>query len=127
MSILSVSAMAVICTLMAILLKKRSSEMSFLLVSATAVIIMISFINDYGSITDKLRALTASGESEYFLIPLKALGITLIASLTKNLCDDAGEKSISFTVDAVSKGMILITAMPLFDELLGNIKNLMGV
>ena len=58
---------------------------------------------------------------------LKALGISILAHLTANVCRDAGEGSIAYYVELGAKIEILILSLPLLSELLDLARELLEI
>ena len=60
--------------------------------------------------------------SVYFKVLTKALGISLICTLTSDMTADLGMNTLSGKVEFAGKLAILLSAMPLFDTLLSHVE-----
>lgn len=125
MTIFSVAAIALFSTLLALVLKKQSSPAAFVLSICTAAVIVLYAAQSVFSITDKLGSFSAM--AEYIIIPVKALGITILAKFTSSLCEDAGEKSIAFAVQLFAKISVVLLALPLFEKLIDILRDIMEI
>lgn len=117
MNIFPAVAVAVFSVFMALLLKKRTPEIALLISLSGAVIAALSAVEGLSRIVSDIGS-TFTADEKYLIIPLKSLGITLISSVASKLCEDAGEKAVAFTVLLAGKTAVLLTAMPLFYELI---------
>lgn len=109
--------MIIIAGVIASLLVKKYEQSLGLLISVVAgVIIIAEGLKNFNDINVKLNSFTEY--SEYFKIPLKALGITIISQICIALCDEAGDKLMSFTASFTSKLSVLIISLPLIEEIL---------
>ena len=58
---------------------------------------------------------------EYGAILFKALAIALLAQTTADICRDAGESALAGYTELAGKTLLLIMALPLFEEILRRI------
>ena len=112
---------AVIATLT---VKKYDSAVALLLSLGAAALILINGIGKLNEVIVKLYDFTDM--SGLFLIPLKALGITLASKIVMNLCDDAGDKLLSFTASFISKISVIVITLPLLEEILRIFENIIN-
>ena len=113
--------------LTSILLRKRGSEFSFLIVICAVVLIFIIISEDLYSVIEKLADLTdsVSGVRPYIHLMLKVLGISLIAQFVSDLCRDSGESALAAQTETASKIIILIIALPLFESVIDIVTGLL--
>lgn len=116
MNIFAIIAFAVLSVLAAVLLRKNLPEVALLISLAAAITIVLMTADAFSEMISNIGSIFLA-EERYLTIPVKALGITLITTLTSKLCEDAGEKAIAFTVSLTGKIGVLLTAIPLFSEL----------
>lgn len=123
MNILSISMIAVFSVVLISVLKKQNPSIAFALSLCAAILVVLYAVQGISTIAGRLEGFTDM--VEYIAIPVKALGITIMARFTTALCDDAGEKAISFGVHLFAKVSIVILALPLFEKLIDILQNIM--
>ena len=96
MNMAQIVATGLIGTVLCVLLKKQSPEISLLIAVATGVFIFISLCDKLGILLTLLEETAQkAGVSEgYFAIVLKVTGIAYLAQFGMQLCIDAGETSM---------------------------------
>ena len=128
MSAVTVCAAGVIASILAIVLKKNNAEYSIIL-SVCACAILVSYIA--GALIEAISGVkeifSASDMSTtYLTILLKCVGICFLTEFTCDTCKDAGQAALSNIVLFGGRIFVLISALPLFSELLGMVKELSG-
>lgn len=113
-------ATGLIGTVLCVLLKKQSPEISLLIAVATGVFIFISLCDKLGILLTLLEETAQkAGVSEgYFAIVLKVTGIAYLAQFGMQLCIDAGETSIAGKIELAGKIMMMIVSAPVLLSLL---------
>ncbi len=76
----------------------------FALLYAEPILAFVSTMSEYTGI-------------ENFSIIYKAVGISLIAGITQDLCKESGNNALANKVELIAKVLILVSAMPLFISL----------
>lgn len=106
--------------ILSILLKKKNSEFSFLIVLAAVVIIFSMTANDLVSVISRILELTdkVGIVKPYVSLMLKILGVTLLSQFVSDLCLDIGENALAFQTQTASKIFILILSLPIFEALI---------
>ena len=125
--IIQVTAICVICALLAILLKKGTPEVALLLTLAAGVLVFLFLSGYLQQILDFLRQLAEeSGVSEDLFVPLyKTVGIALVVRIGGNLCRDAGESALAAVIETAGSICALLVAMPLLKAVLSLLLELM--
>lgn len=128
MSAVTVCAAGVIASILAIVLKKNNAEYSIILTVCTCAI-LVSYIA--GALIEAISGVkeifSASDMSTtYLTILLKCVGICFLTEFTCDTCKDAGQAALSNIVLFGGRIFVLISALPLFSELLGMVKELSG-
>ena len=72
---------------------------------------------------EQINNLGVSGE--YTDILIKSLGICMICQFVSDTCRDCGQSSLASKVEFASKTVIIITALPLFGNILNTAMDLM--
>ncbi len=114
-----------ICTVIAsVIIKKHSAEYS-LAVSILGIVIIflcaLSFIDDVLASVSTLDGFN----DVYIEIPIKILGVSIFSNISTSICDDAGEKSVSIAVGISTKIACVLIALPLFEALLNEVRNVL--
>lgn len=128
MSAVTVCAAGVIASILAIVLMKNNAEYSIILTVCTCAI-LVSYIA--GALIEAISGVkeifSASDMSAtYLTILLKCVGICFLTEFTCDTCKDAGQAALSNIVLFGGRIFVLISALPLFSELLGMVKELSG-
>ena len=120
MNMAQIVATGLIGTVLCVLLKKQSPEISLLIAVATGVFIFISLCDKLGILLTPLEETAQkAGVSEgYFAIVLKVTGIAYLAQFGMQLCIDAGETSIAGKIELAGKIMMMIVSAPVLLSLL---------
>ena len=117
------SFLFILASLFAALFVKKHNVVIGIIIAFTAAIIVISeSLVEFEGVIVKLNGFTV--DSDIFRVPLKALGITLISKILVSVCDDAGEKLLSFTVGFVTKISIMLLTLPIVEEILDMLINI---
>ncbi len=109
---------AVICivtSLLALLLKKNTPELSLLLTLAVVAAVMTAAFSLYEEISTVWELiLDRTGlERELFSPLVKIIAISLITRLGSDVCQDGGQKALASTLELVGTGCALAAAAPL--------------
>ncbi len=120
MNMAQIVATGLIGTVLCVLLKKQSPEISLLTAVATGVFIFISLCDKLGVLLTLLEetAEKAGVNGGYFAIVLKVTGIAYLAQFGMQLCIDAGETSIAGKIELAGKIMMMIVSAPVLLSLL---------
>ena len=128
MSIVSICIIGILTSVIALTLKKYNSEISFLLAIAGSVLIFLSVLLNLNSVSSTISAIlsTAQINTTYISILLKAMGICFITEFACDCCIDAGQKALANNVSIAGKIFVLVTAIPLYKEVLDTVLSLTG-
>lgn len=113
------AAIAVTAAVLALTLKKRSEEQSFLLGILAAVMILTGMLNAAESLTGLLQKFTRKGDIlPGMLVPvMKSLGLAILGKLTESFCRDAGQSALASAMELATSCAILCAALPLLESL----------
>lgn len=121
-----VSAAAVFAAVCGALLKRGQKEIALLFSLAAAVLVFLCILPQIETLTSTFREWAElSGMPEVFGALLKALGIVLIGRIAIGVCRDAGENALASGVEFAVKAAVLLAALPLFQSLLGMIREVL--
>ena len=123
---IKISAMALIASICALLIKKSNPEMSLTAAVAAAAVICIFCMPLFGDIISLMRDLfERSGMNKSLYEPIvKCVGIAVIIRLTSGLCRDASQSGIASAVELGGAAAALVTAAPLIKALMDTIDGL---
>lgn len=128
MSSLTVCAAGIVASVLALILKKNNAEYSFILtVSASAMIIMYiagALIEAVSGVKDLFASSNMS--VTYLTLLLKCVGICFLTEFTCDTCKDAGQAALADIVLFSGRLFVLVSALPLFSELLNIVTELSG-
>lgn len=129
MKISVIIGIALIAMILCVLLKGYRPEYSVFLSLTVGILILLMTLDALVPVMETLTELIEiSGQGrEAFTILLKALGVCFITQLASDACKDAGEGAIASKVELAGKVVILLLAMPLFEQIIGVATSLMTV
>lgn len=107
-------------SLLALLIKRTNPEMSLLLALGLVVILLTAAAELLSGIMGLIdTAASLSGLSPAILAPvLKCVGIGIVTRLAADICKDAGQGSVSSSVELVGTAAALYVSLPLMKTLL---------
>ena len=120
MNITGICIIAVITAIIAIALKQSTPQISLVLSLITGVMILISIASYLPVFTEKIDFLMLQSgvDSEYAKVLLKSVGICFICQFSSDICRDSGQSALAGKVELAGKILILISALPLMEEIL---------
>lgn len=121
--IIEICGIALIAAVCALGMKKYAPETSVLLAITGGAFILIRVLSKVSPIIEQISSLTSNGE--YAEILVKTLGICVICQFVSETCKDAGQGALASKVEFSSRVAIIITAMPLFRNILNTAMELM--
>ena len=128
MNITGICALGVVIAVTAVTIKRYNGEMSRLLCIAGCIFIFLSLLSSFSSLYDSVSKILANtGISvTYITILLKAVGICFVTEFACDICRDAGQSALASNVALAGKVMVLVTAVPLYSQILNTVLTLMG-
>lgn len=128
MNIIAICAVSVITAVISLSLRRYNSEISTVIAIVGCIIVLLSVIGLITEIFDDISSIItlANINSEYIAVLLKAIGICFITEFSSDCCKDAGQLSLANNCATVGKLMVLVTALPLFREILNTSLSLIG-
>ncbi|MBQ1410430.1 MAG: stage III sporulation AC/AD family protein [Oscillospiraceae bacterium] len=121
------SAILLTATLLTLVLKKQSPELSLVLTLAACALgasLLFSYLDPVLSLA---ASLAAKAELEDKLIaPLwKCLGLGLLTELTSSVCADAGQSALAKLAELGGSLLCLVVSLPLLQAILALIEELL--
>lgn len=116
MDIFGIGICAVCAVIFGALVKRGNKEYALLISIIACVIILLAVLGDLGPVISQIEGLAEAGSFPGFVLTavLKAVGIAIAGQLAANVCKDAGESALAYTVDLAAKAAILAVSLPLF-------------
>ena len=117
--VIQVTGLCVVGALLALVVKRGSPETALLLAVGSAVVVALALAGVVKELLAFLGELgSASGVSADLFVPLyKTIGIALVVQVGGNLCRDAGESAIASKIELAGKLMLVVLALPMFEEI----------
>ena len=128
MNIIALSAAAIIAATVCVVMRRYNSEYSMFVSIAFSAIIFAVILSAIAPVTNLIKELTeVSGINiEYIIILLKSLAVCYITQIASDCCKDSGEAAISSKIDFAGKIALLLISVPLFEGILGIVKDLIN-
>ena len=128
MNIIAICFIGIITSVIALSIKRYNSEISFLIAIAGCILIFLSVLLNLNSVSETINSIlsTAQISTAYISILLKALGICFLTEFACDCCIDAGQKALANNVSIAGKIMVIVTAIPLYKDVLDTVLSLTG-
>lgn len=125
---LKVTIAVLITAIISLILSKQCPEISLLLtiaVCCSVVIVMVSYLQP---VIEFSRRLVQLGQlsTDMLNVLLKVTGIGIISQIAGLICSDAGNQSLSKILQILTIVVILCVSVPLLEEVITLIENVMG-
>lgn len=120
MWIIAAAAAGLVGTVLALILGQYRPEFRMLVTAAVTLLLMAMVLEQLSPVLEQLRStMELTGlTGDYATILFKAVGICLLTQLAGDICRDSGESSIASKIELAGRTAILLTAMPLIQEVL---------
>lgn len=124
---LKTSAGVLVATVLCLLLSKSGKEHALLVSIAVCCLVSIAAFEYLKPVLTFLDRISQTGNlnSESVKILFKAVGISLLAEFTALLCADSGNAAMSRLVQIFASAVILWLSIPLFNNLLDLVSELL--
>jgi stage III sporulation protein AD len=126
--VLTLSVGVLLCgAMLAVVLRSWRPELALCLSLAAGVVVLILLLGQIAPLLAAVKRLTAAGglSTDHLTVVLKAAGICLLTQLTADTCRDAGESSLAGKAELVGRVLLLLLAVPLFEEILALVTGLL--
>lgn len=120
MWIIAAAAAGLVGTVLALIIGQYRPEFRMLVTAAVTLLLMAMVLEQLSPVLEQLRStMELTGlTGDYAAILFKAVGICLLTQLAGDVCRDSGESSIASKIELAGRAAILLTAMPLIQEVL---------
>lgn len=125
---IKVSAGILITAILSLVLSKHRGDISLLLTVCACCMVVAAAFSYLSPVLDFLRRLIEVGKlnQELLDVLLKTVGIGLISQIAGFICADAGNQSLSKALQIITTAVILCIAVPVLEEMLSLIENVLG-
>lgn len=125
MNIISVCVLGIFTVLAATVIRKYNGEISLLLTITAIIFICVAVVPTLSHVFESIKDLTNSAniKNEYVSTLLKSLGICYVTQISADICRENGSGSIASQIEISGKILILLTAIPLYSDLIAMIYN----
>ena len=128
MSFVKIALAVIICALVISFIRVVKSEYAIYVSLACGVLILIICTGELNNLIALFSAYIGMSEidEQSIKIFLKTVGISIICTLTKDLCSENGSSFLASVIDISAKLAILITALPLINATFKIVINYIG-
>lgn len=114
-------------TLLCVILRPHRQDMAVILSILCGVMLLTVCCTMAQPVVDTLQDMMqqAGMDSQYFVILMKAVGITYLTQFACDICCDAGEKAVGAKIELAGRFAVLLLAMPLYVAVFRTIEELL--
>lgn len=125
-TLIGLSLFAVFCAFLFRILEEIAPRFKPYLLAGAGVVFFLLFAKWILPLIEKIRTLSEqTSVPDYFLLLIKAMGLSLIVSMASSFCRDLGEDKIANKLELCGKGAILSLSLPVFSTVLNWIGELL--
>ena len=127
MIVLKIVGFGILASLMVVILKENSKEVSIVLVIASSIVLLLASINYLTPIVSMVENIVSktSIDSSYIIVILKVTGIAYLIEFGKNICIDAGQNSIANKMEIAGKIIIASLSVPVITSVFEVVEKLL--
>lgn len=128
MNIIMICGAAIVTAVLAVMLRSQSPHSAMLLSVAAGAIIILSLLKNLPDMLSGIQSVLADGgiETADIAILLKVMGICFVTEFTCDCVTEAGLLSLSTNISFAGKILVLLTSLPLFQNIITVITDLGG-
>lgn len=126
-SIFTIAGIGIVSTAFVIILKQYRPEFAFGAALAAGIILLFFSVSCFTEIIKTINDfidISNAGKEKYEIL-IKCLGICMVTKIASETCKDCGENSIASKIDLAGKAVVLTFSMPLLQEVIFIIKDLL--
>lgn len=126
MNVIALTGAGIAAAVLSAVLRQYNREYGLYISLAACALILgavLSAVSPLLSLIESLRE-AAGIDSAYISVLLKALAVCYMTQLASDCCRDGGEAAIASKIDFAGRIAVLLISVPLFERLLGLIKDL---
>lgn len=125
---LKTAAAAMVTVIIYLTVSKQNKDISMLITVAGCCAVMLAaatYLKPVIDFINKLKTL-AGTDHELINVIIKAVGIGIIAEITAMICTDSGNASLGKSLQILASAVILWLSLPVFDQLLELLEQILG-
>lgn len=125
---LKAAALAMVSAILCMVVGKQEKDFSLLIAIAACTMIMAaasSYLEPVFTFIQRLEAL-GNLKSDMLKILTRVLGIGIISEIASMVCTDAGNATLSKTIQLLGSAVILYLSIPMFTSLIDMIEEILG-
>ncbi len=126
MAVIRLCAVALLCALACVVLKRYCPEQAFLLTLAACAAIVFYALPLAAELYGTIQAICGEAAPENAVYILKALGICILTQTGARVCADYGQSALALQLETAGKFAVLIVSLPLIRRLLEILSGLLG-
>ena len=129
MEIVRIAGVGLIGAVISILIRRARPEFSMMIPVVISFTIMAAAAPYLRDVIGELASLSAGVgiNGDYMAVIVKIIGVSYLASISAELCRDAGEKAIAAKIELGGKLMILAMSVPLITRMLDLVREIMRI
>ena len=106
--------------MLATVLRGQRPELALCLSLAAGVLVVVLIVGQLAPLASAIRRMLQGGDfsDDWLEVVLKAAGVCLVTQLTADTCKDAGETALAGKAELVGRVLLLLLAVPLFEQIL---------
>lgn len=126
MNMITICGAAIVTTALAVMLRSQSPHSAMLLSVAAGAIIILSLLKNLPGTLSGIQSVLADGgiDTADIAILLKVMGICFVTEFTCDCVTEAGLLSLSTNISFAGKILVLLTSLPLFQNIIAVITTL---
>ena len=120
MNIITICGAAIVTAVLAVMLRSQSPHSAMLLSVAAGAIIILSLLKYLPGTLSGIQSVLADGgiDTADIAILLKVMGICFVTEFTCDCVTEAGLLSLSTNISFAGKILVLLTSLPLFQNII---------
>ena len=127
--VFTIAGIGIVSASFVLILKQYRPEFAFAAALAAGIFIFGYTVVTSSEIFEHVKKLVdySAIDFEKYKILFRCFGICVVTKIASETCSDCGQGSISSKIDFAGKIAILLTAIPLYSEIIEIIRNLIDI
>lgn len=127
MIVLKIVGFGILASLMVVILKENSKEVTIVLVIASSIVLLLSSIKYLAPVVSMIENIVSktSIDTSYITVILKVTGIAYLIEFGKDICIDAGQNSIANKMEIAGKIIIASLSVPIITSVFELVEKLL--
>ena len=120
MDMIVICGAAIMTAVLDVMLRKQSPHSALILSLASGVVIILSILKNIPDLLSGVQAILSDSDidTQSIAVLLKVVGICFVTEFTCDCVTEAGLLSLSTNISFAGKILVLLTALPLFQNIL---------